>query len=167
MMHWKTKEGHVKRLKEAKPDITEKEIEEAIANIEKEGAISLATRQTPNAAISEKLSGYDYENMIGDKFRDYCLFVQSLQLDDSYDFEQYLVEVQKKPRYRGVKDSPVDIIGFKMVNSKPINTTRIPVKMALITNGRVSIPEGENFFETIGSQLEHNGKNGRFFLLKK
>lgn len=164
-------------IKEDYPEATEEEMEEIMKGAKE--TVPEQARLTPdqiqpngmrknhNEKIIDRLKSFDYENLIGEKFKEYCLFVQSLQLDTMYDFEQYLVEVVKKVRYRGVKDSPTDVIGFRLVNSKPIHTTRIPVKIALINNGSVRQDEGENFFETIGSQIEHNGKQGRYYLLKK
>lgn len=164
-------------IKNEYPEITEDELDELMTSmkqpVEETAPLTVdkiqlnGEKKSLNGSIADKLKDFNYENLTGEKFRDYCLLVQTLQLSDSYDFEQYKVEVVKKPRYRGVKDSPVDVIGFKMVNTKPINTTRIPVKVALIFNGTVRQEEGENFFETIGSQLEHNGKEGRYYLLKK
>ena len=164
-------------IKTEYPDATEEDIDEILISAKepveakpplsvdqiKPGGLSSA----PNEKIADKLKDFDYNNLTGETFKNYCLFVQSLQLADSYDFENYQVEVMKKVRYRGVKDSPTDVIGFRLVNSKPIHTTRIPVRIALVNNGTVQQEEGENFFETIGSQIEHNGKNGRYYLLKK
>lgn len=163
-------------IKNEYPDANELDIDEIMASIKgpketkpliKEQIMPTLNPPNPNAALADKLKEFDYDNLVGSKFRDYCLFVQSLQLADCYFFEQYKVEVQKKVRYRGVKDSPTDVIGFKIVISKPLNTTKIPVKIALTFNGTVKYEEGESFFETIGSQIEHNGKEGRYFLLKK
>lgn len=128
---------------------------------------------SPNAEIAEKLKAFDYESLRGEAFKKYCLFVQGLQMDRMYDFELFHVEVVKRERYRGVKDTPIDTVGFKIKNNRPINTTRIPVKHALQNNGRVEPyrdADGtaeETGFETIGCQLDHNGSNGRYYLLKK
>lgn len=130
------------------------------------------TPTDPNGAIRDMLRQFDYDSLRGKSFRDYCLFVQSLVQEHKYDFEVYQVEVARRERYRGVKDSPVDTIGFRIINNRPIMKTRIPVKHALANNGRV-VPfkdeDGQDLpeFETLGCQLDHNGKNGRYYLLKK
>lgn len=127
---------------------------------------------SPNVEIAEKLKAFDYSKLTGEPFKKYCLLVQSLPIDGKYDFELYSVETIRAERYRGMKDSPVDTIGIRIKDSKPINTTRIAVKHALATNGRVQPfldREGnaeERGFELVGSQLEHNGNYARFYLLK-
>lgn len=184
-MHYKTKESAVKKYGHlaADPDALRKAIaeddnryDEAECNeifeaITKPAAAGKTANPAnakvkapagPNAELAEKLKEFDYDELRGDSFNKYCLLVQSLQTDKLYDFEQYLVEPIKKVRYRGVKDSPVDTIGFKVKNVKPVNTTRIPVKHALQTNGLLKEVEGE--YELVNDQFSHNG---RYFLLKK
>ncbi len=127
----------------------------------------------PNQLIRAQLQTFDYSKLTGESFKKYCLLVQSLGREDKYDFELYHVEVIRRERYRGVKDTPMDTVGFRMKNTTPINRTRIPVKHALEMNGRVESfldEQGEPLdsgFETIGCQLDHNGVNGRYYLLKK
>ena len=148
---------------------------ETIAGPEKPAALALSGRPIidPNAGIRDELQAFDYGKMTGEPFKRYCLFVQSLQLEDKYDFELYSVEVVKQIRYRGVQGSPVDVVGFKLKNTTPVNRTRIPVKHALTNNGRVEPfreadgSQSETGFETIGCQLEHGSPNGRYYLLKK
>lgn len=199
-LHYKTKEAAVKKyghlvgdelvraLKADANNYTTEESDEILATIAKEpaapgpGATSqpkpeqkapAAKSSSPNAKIADKLKDFDYNRLSGEAFKRYCLYVQSLQMDGSYDFEQYQVEVIKRQRYPGMKDSPVDTVGFKIKNSTPVNTTRIPVKFALTMNGTV-VPfkdEAGNAldtgFETLGCQLDHNGAQGRYYLLKK
>lgn len=185
-LHYKTKEAAMKKHGELKEDpealqkalkgdknsYTDAEIKEILDAILNPSSVTPAAGKAakekrpagPNDKILEKLQEFDYENMRGETFKDYCLFVQSLQQDTMYDFEQYLVEPIKKVRYRGVKDSPVDTIGFTIKNNKPVNTTRVPVKHALQTNGFVKEYPEDGFFEVLNGQFHHNG---RFFLLKK
>jgi len=199
-LHWKTKESAVNKYKALPPDqqraalqtdinnYSQDDIEEILAAIvtavmspanQPGSSVTLpqtptpAAGSSPNAAVADQLSAFDYNNLRGDAFKRYCLLVQSLPIEGKYDFEVYQVEVAKQVRYRGVKDSPIDMIGFRMVNTTPIHCTRIPVKYALTNNGRVEPfrdsegkVEGDGF-EVIGSQLEHNGRHGRYYLLKK
>lgn len=181
-LHYKTKEAAAKKhghlvdkpdelersLAEDKSNYNDEEIKELLQAILHPASVDPKTdKKEPaagsfNAKILDKLKDFDYENMRGEDFKKYCLMVQSLQLDQNYDFEQYSVEVIKKDRYRGVQGSPVDIIGFKLKNSRPLNTTRIPVKYALQTNGTVVV--FDDGYEVINDQFSHNG---RYFLLKK
>jgi len=201
-LHYKTKEAAVKKYGRQTGDALRKAVEadannytaeevdeilQAIAKVKEINSVlpeaikavtaglpeaGVRTDADPNGAIREKLRSFDYENLRGKAFREYCLLVQTLNREHKYDFELYHVEVAKRERYRGVKDTPVDTVGFRIINSKPINTTRIPVKHALANNGLV-IPfkdeDGNDMdgFETVGCQLDHNGKNGRYYLLKK
>lgn len=143
---------------------------ETVATVSKD---DIRVQKKPNQKIAEQLAAFDYTKLTGEAFKKYCLFVQSLHLDGFFDFELYQVEVIKRDRYRGVKDTPVDTVGFKIRNSTPLHTTRIPVKFVLQNNGRVAPfrdeqgNEEETGFETIGCQLDHNGTNGRYYLLKK
>lgn len=187
-LHYKTKESAVKKyghlvedpealkkaLAEDKNNYTDEELKDLLESFITPGSAEPKAGNTgtkpakapkatsPNDKIADKLKEFDYEELRGESFKKYCLLVQSLQLDQLYDFEQYQVEPIKKVRFRGVKDSPIDTIGFKIKNNKPINTTRIPVKYAISTNGKVV--EHEDGWELISDQFGHNG---RYFLLKR
>lgn len=201
-LHYKTKESAVKKYSQLPADKLRGAIEGDANNYQPEdveeilAAIALGATQgsaspskesrtstaeitpaagsvNPNAAIADKLAAFDYNRMTGEAFKKYALFVQTLPIEKAFDFEVYAVEVVKNVRYKGIKDSPVDTVGFKIKNMRPIHTTRIPVKHALVTNGRVEPfrdTEGnaeETGFEVTGCQLDHNGSNGRYYLLKK
>lgn len=181
MLHHKTKESAIKKyshlsskttdllaaLKEDDNKYSDEDITEIV-----EAIVVKKTDTEPQKSLLV-LDGFDYENLSGESFKKYCLYVQSLQLEDRYVFEQYKVEAIKKVRFRGVKDSPIDIIGIKLVNTKPTTVTKIGVKHALIFNGRVleiinnDTKEVEGW-ELIGSQLADSAnKNMHYYLLKK
>ncbi len=121
--------------------------------------------ETPTNPLADKLAKFDYENLNGKAFIDYCQLVQSLQLNDKYTFELMHVSVARKERFVGVPNTPIDVVGIVIKNSKPIITTKIHVKDALNTNGRLlPIEEGSDKYELVGSQTPGSG---RFYLLKK
>lgn len=154
-----------------KDKLAEEQPDTAIGDVQAP-ANKLGPPEDPNKWIRPYLKVFDYAKLTSESFKKYCMLVQSLTQEAKYDFELYHVEVIKRDRYRGVKDTPVDTVGFRMRNTTPINKTRIPVKHALSMNGRVEPfldEQGDEIggFETIGCQLDHNGINGRYYLLKK
>lgn len=107
---------------------------------------------------------FDYSDLKGDKFKEYMKHIASLNGNEKRVFEQYKVEVIKKPRYKGVEGSPVDIIGIRIKDNKPLNSTLIAIKHASTQNGFIREDEDGEFFELVGSQV---AENGRFYLLKQ
>lgn len=132
------------------------EVIEAVKPVEK--------AYSPNEAIKDKLAAFDYSNLKGESFAKYGELVQSLPQNQKFDFEVMQVKAIQKVRYKGVKDSPVDIIGVAIENNVPKMTTRVSNKTALTQNG--SIVRDEDFFELVGQQFHQRG-NGLFYFLKK
>lgn len=122
--------------------------------------------KTPNDTVKDKFAKFDYQNLKGTSFAEYGEALQSLPANEKFDFEVFKVESIRKVRYKGVKDSPVDINGMKIKDNKPKYTTRVTPKVAILQNGRVQRDEDDNFFEVIGAQFDQVG-NGLFYLLKK
>lgn len=102
------------------------------------------------------LASIDYNNLKGEAFKKYVAIVGDrsfvvldeetgqekqvvgqLQQDKEYDFELYRAKPIRRPRYVGVKDSPMDFVGIELVNTKPEHKTRIPVKVALEANAQI------------------------------
>ena len=122
---------------------------------------------SPNVAIAAKLAGFDYkENFKGEQFAKYGELVQKLPHEKMFDFDVMKVEAITKVRYKGVKDSPVDIVGVRIIDSKPKMTTRVSPKVALAQNGQIVRDEDGEFFEVVGQQFHQRG-NGLFYFLKK
>ena len=122
--------------------------------------------KSPNDSIKDKLAAFDYNNLKGESFAKYGELVQSLPINEKFDFQVMQVEAIVKERYKGVKDTPKDIVGIKIVNSTPKYTTRVNSKTAIAQNGRVERDPDGDFFEVIGQQFNQRG-NGLFYLLKK
>ena len=122
---------------------------------------------SPNATIAAKLAGFNYgENFKGESFAKYGELVQKLPHEKMFDFEVMKVEAITKVRYKGVKDSTVDIVGVRIIDSKPKMTTRVSPKVALAQNGQIVRDEDGEFFEVVGQQFHQRG-NGLFYFLKK
>ena len=128
--------------------------------------VQMPVSKTPNDAIKDKLEGFDYNNLKGESFAKYGEVFQGLSANEMFDFQVMKVEAIKKVRYKGVKDSPTDIIGIRIVDSMPKYTTRVNSKTAIAQNGRIERDPDGDFFEVIGQQFDQRG-NGLFYLLKK
>ena len=128
--------------------------------------VKMPVSKSPNDAIKDKLAEFDYNNLKGESFAKYGELVQSLPINEKFDFQVMQVEAIVKERYKGVKDTPKDIVGIKIVNSTPKYTTKVNSKTAIAQNGRVERDPDGDFFEVIGQQFNQRG-NGLFYLLKK
>lgn len=112
----------------------------------------------PKAAASPNdeldLSRFNYENLTGDSFQEYVRMVGdhsvteivegnevpirgTLQENKSYDFVLMKAVPVMQARFPGIKDTPYDYVGIRVKESKPIHTTRIPVKTALEFNRQI------------------------------
>jgi len=118
---------------------------------------------SPNAAIADKLAAFDYSNLTGKNLTDYLEFHATLNWNTDYDYDYFRIDIKKEPRYEGVKDSPVDITGISLKESKPINTTRISAKTAATLNG-VNLKKTRQGTLIEGAQFENTKK---IYLLKK
>lgn len=127
---------------------------------------------TSDAAID--LSGFDYKNLVGEDFKRYAGIVGdrcftefdadtgeekrgitgTLKLEELHVFCLYRVDVVRKQRFPGMRNSPVDFKGVKVKNDTPVHTTKIPVKNALEHNAQI-----ENAHSIAG--------HGKYYLLKK
>lgn len=109
---------------------------------------------------------FSTEALKGDDFKNFMKFLQSIPGNTKLKFNLMKVEADKKVRYRGVPDSPMDIIGVRVRDAKPyLKETLIPVKHALIMNGYVheySEEEGGGW-ELRGSQLADNSNQNKMF----
>lgn len=110
-----------------------------------------------------KAPQFDYNNMKGEELKRYMKHLRSLNGNEKRTFKLMRVEVIKKVRYKGIKDSPMDIAEIRIKDPKPIMTTLIPVKAATAQNGFIREDEDGEFFELLGSQVE---TNQRFYLLQ-
>lgn len=106
---------------------------------------------------------FDYNNLKGEELKRYMKHLRSLNGNEKRTFKLMRVEVIKKVRYKGIKDSPMDIAEIRIKDPKPIMTTLIPVKAATAQNGFIREDEDGEFFELLGSQVE---TNQRFYLLQ-
>ncbi len=124
-----------------------------------------ASTGKPHDTIEPKAvkSQFNYDDLKGEEFKNYMNHIKSLNGNEKRTFKLMRVEVIKKVRYKGIKDSPVDVIGVRIKDSKPIMTTLIPVKAATSQNGFIHEDEDGVFFELLGSQVE---TNNRFYFLQ-
>ncbi len=116
----------------------------------------------PNKCLD--LSGFDYKDLTGEKFEDYCNFLDSLvpelglQQGQQFDFELHNATPVFKDRYPGLPNTPRDFVGVELKvdpikNTSLIHVTRISVKMAKIMNEQIT--------------SEHSRVYGRYYLLMK
>jgi hypothetical protein len=93
------------------------------------------------------LSEFDYKNLTGESFDKYARYVGdpsyteivegrdvpvpgTLRGDDMYDFVLMKAKPVMVERFPGMKDSPFDYKGIRVINDTPIHKTRIPVNVA-------------------------------------
>lgn len=117
-------------------------------------------------SILKEIKAMDYTNLTYERFARYGELIQQLPIRMKFDFEVIKVTAIKEPRYEGVKDSPIDIIGIQIADPKPKHTTRIPTSLAIMQNGRIHWAKNKKFFEVIGAQFDQRG-NGLFYFIKK
>jgi hypothetical protein len=109
-------------------------------------------KASPNDELD--LSGFNYEDLTGDSFKDYVRLAGdhsamevvggeevpirgTLQENKSYDFVLMKAVPVMQARFPGMKDTPFDYVGIKVKEPKPIHTTRITVKTALEHNRQI------------------------------
>jgi hypothetical protein len=108
---------------------------------------------SPNEELD--LSGFDYKNLTGEKFKEYIRMVGdrsylekndegnyvpvngSLLQEEKYDFVLLPARPIMVARFPGMENTPFDYIGLKAKDTEPIHTTRIPVKTALEHNAQI------------------------------
>lgn len=154
------------------------EVNEEMKNAEIEALIAAAEPPAgpgePPAAKVIDLSGFDYKSLTGEDFKKYAAIVGDKSVvsfdmetgeetigingvipeSEMKDFECYRIEVVRKIRFAGVKDSPKDFNGVRVKTDKPEYTTRISVSAAHELNRQVL--------------NEHSiAGHGRYYLLKK
>lgn len=118
------------------------------------------------------LSKFNYNGELsGQQFKEYLKIVEALPWGKHADFEVYKVAPVRKVRYKGVPNSPTDIVGIRIIDSQPLRTTRITPADAFQFNGRLVEDEDGDFFTVEGGQFIENGGNpnyyGIYYLLKK
>jgi hypothetical protein len=105
----------------------------------------------PNASLD--LSGFNYKQLNGEEFKKYNDFIDTLLLDNNYDFVLHKAAPIVVDRYPGMKGSPKDFTGITIKNDTPEHTTRITVRDAKMYNTQIL--------------NDHGRVNGKFYLLKK
>lgn len=121
----------------------------------------------PNALIAKQLARFDYENLEGETLKKYLRFVEGerdeddghvikpgLRSDDKFDFQLYKVRTVKKKLYPRMKDSPLFVDKIILKEIKPVSTTRIRVRQAILLNAQY---DTDHFVQG----------NGMYYLLKK
>jgi hypothetical protein len=109
--------------------------------------------ESPNGTLD--LSGFDYENLTGESFKEYVRLVGDrsyaerndegkyvpvngeLLQQDKYDFVLLPAVPVMVERFPGMKETPIDYVGIKAKTTKPIHKTRIPVATALEYNAQI------------------------------
>jgi len=101
------------------------------------------------------LSNYNPKNLTDKKAWDeYQEMISKLKVTDQFDFVKYKAKPIRVEMYPGMRDSPKVTAGITILNDTPLNTTRIPVSVALDHNAQI-----ENAHSIAG--------HGTYFLLKK
>jgi len=165
----------VVKIKMMEDGFSEEDIDEVITFLHEKADKQVS--ETQNAPVSSneinnidailaEIKKLDYNNLTYDQFAKYCELIQQLPTRMKFDFEVIRVKAIKEPRYEGVKDSPIDIVGIEISDPKPKHTTRIPPTIAIMQNGRVQWAKNKKFFEVIGAQFDQRG-NGLFYFIKK
>lgn len=111
-----------------------------------------APAKQPNDSID--LSEFDYTKLEGDDFQKYLKLVNSLNGHASHDFTQYMASGIFKKELNANLDPVHTLIGIKINRVAPVNTTRIPVKIARELNDQIN-------------NRDNPASNSRYFLLKK
>lgn len=142
--------------------------------IEENAGGEAEANEKPKVTEKIDLSEFNYKNLTGESFEKYVDIVGDrsvtvidketgkeslgrsgkLQENENFTFELYKVESVMKVRFPGVKDSPSDFVGVKVKDDKPIQTTKIPIKVAHELNSQIL-------------NAHSRAGNGRYYLLKK
>lgn len=106
----------------------------------------------PNDSID--ISEFDYMKLEGESFEKYMKLVSGLNGHASHDFTQYMASGIFKKELNANLDPIHTLIGIKINRAAPVNTTRIPVKIARDLNDQIN-------------NRDNPPSNSRFYLLKK
>lgn len=109
---------------------------------------------SPNDKIAHQLKQFDYENLTGEEWDKYSKLVASLSGHENFDFVQYMASgkfQKKQDENLHIYDA---LVGIVINNIKPLNTTRVPMKVARDLNAQIY-------------NRENPPSNSRYFLLKK
>lgn len=130
------------------------EVEEILGAVEVPGpSPSQKTIDPSKPNESLDLSAFDYKRLGGEEFKKYQDFVDTLMLDNHYDFVLHKASPIVSERYPGIPNSPKDFTGITIKNDTPEHTTRITVRDAKNYNSQIL--------------NDHGRVNGKFYLLKK
>jgi len=138
-----------------------------VASKQPSAKIQKAT-DSPNDELD--LSGYNYDNLVGDTFQKYVRLAGDhsvteivegkevhirgeLMENKRYDFVLVKARPIIQDRFPGMKDTPRDYVGL-IAEGKPIHTTRIPVKTALEYNRQIM-------------NAHSRAGHGKYYFLKK
>lgn len=108
--------------------------------------------KNPNADLD--LSEFDYDNLTDASFEKYQKLIGGLNGFQNRDFVQYNAHGVFKNILNDNADKETVLKGIKIVNSKPINFTRIPVSAARDLNNQIY-------------DRNNPHTNARYYLLKK
>jgi hypothetical protein len=124
----------------------------------------------PSEEIIKQLKAIDTkEGLKGADCKKYYELLNQLDGNVHLTFEVKKVDVIRDQRYEGVENSPVDLVGVIIKETKNIHTTKIPVKHALQFIGRLEFPmrKDPSYFNIVGSQINPGHPAvGRFYFVK-
>jgi hypothetical protein len=110
-------------------------------------------RVNPNAEL--QLERFDYGELQGESFKEYKELIASMKMQQHYDFEQYMTSgIFEKEFDKKTGQVYDDLVGIRINNTKPVNTTRIPLRIAIELNMQIF-------------NKDNPATNSRYYLLKK
>lgn len=116
------------------------------------------------------LTKFDYSKLDSKSLIELFELMATLNDNTKYPFAEYRVEILRGERFEGMKDSPVDIIGIRLKDSKPIKETFSTWKTIKSLNGAniLTTRTGQKYI-TDGQFAQASGRpgEGRIYLPKK
>lgn len=100
------------------------------------------------------LSAFDYDNLKGESFAKYETMIKSANGFKDRDFTQYMASGIFETKFDANLNKVEVLVGIRINNIKPVNHTRIPVRMAIDLNRQIM-------------NKDNPATNSRYYLLKK
>lgn len=105
---------------------------------------SISIVQTRNADLD--LSEFDYNNLNGESFKEYLKLIDSLPINKLFDFGFFKADAIIVERYPGLKDTPKDFVGIKLLEDRPLKETAISSKHAKDLNAEGMVRMNRRYY---------------------
>ena len=118
-------------------------------------------------AAPAKAKTIKYEGEIkNEEFLNLVKKMHGLKEREKYAFGEFRVEVLREERYEGIKDTPIDIVGIRFKDTKPMKVTKTDWKTIKSLNGINSFTTKKDELCITDAQFASSGRpgEGRIYL---